>query len=43
MDFLIKKCKICKKLRKFLKDSPRDKLSICGECWDWGNKDKTFK
>jgi len=35
MNFIIKECKICKKQRKFLKGTPRDKKSICGNCWDW--------
>ena len=30
-----KECKKCHKLRKFLSGTPRDKESICGNCWDW--------
>tara|TARA_R100001530_G_scaffold41579_1_gene31792 strand:- start:4682 stop:4840 length:159 start_codon:yes stop_codon:yes gene_type:complete len=30
-----KTCKCCKNPRKFVKDSPRDTNSICGNCWDW--------
>ena len=35
--FVTKKCKKCGLMRKFLKGTPRDKESICGECWDWEN------
>jgi len=37
MIFIKKKCKKCGEIRKFLKDSDRDKAGICGECWDWAN------
>ena len=36
---IIKKiCSECGKMRKFVKDSPRDKEGICGNCWDWGKR-----
>jgi hypothetical protein len=25
--------------RKFVEDTPRDKMSICGNCWDWTEQD----
>lgn len=35
MEFVKKICRVCNKDRKFLKDSDRDKASICGQCWNW--------
>jgi len=35
MIFIQKVCSKCGKLKKFVKDTPRDKESICGDCWDW--------
>lgn len=35
MIFIKKICSKCKILRKYVKDSPRDKENICGNCWDW--------
>lgn len=35
IELVKKKCKKCGNIRKFLKGTPRDKKSICGNCWDW--------
>ena len=35
MILIKKKCGKCGNLRKFLKDTPRDKENTCGDCWDW--------
>ena len=35
MIFLTKICKKCGATKKFLKDTPRDQLEICGDCWNW--------
>ena len=33
---LVKKvCKVCKNMRKYVKDTPRDQFTICGNCWPW--------
>ncbi len=40
MIFVMRKCSMCSKLRKFVEESSRDITGICGECWDWGNKEK---
>ena len=42
-EIIIKKCKICGNMRKFVKDTPRDKQSICGNCWDWENDPQYIK
>lgn len=34
-DLVVKECKVCHNKRKMVKDSLRDKNSICGNCW-WG-------
>jgi hypothetical protein len=33
--FVIKKCKLCGKDRKFRVGAINDKDCICGECFDW--------
>jgi len=38
-----KKCKICGNMRKFCTGTPRDKESICGNCWDWENDPRYIK
>ena len=43
VEITTKTCKKCGQVRKFLKDSPRDKESICGNCWDWDNEPKYVK
>lgn len=30
-----KNCSDCGNHRKFVVNTPRDKQSICGNCWDW--------
>jgi hypothetical protein len=35
-------CKKCGILRKFVKDSLRDKEQICGQCWDWTISDEDY-
>jgi hypothetical protein len=35
MILVIKQCKICGCIRKFVKDTPRDIERVCGNCWDW--------
>lgn len=30
-----KTCSDCSNHRKFVVNTPRDKQSICGNCWDW--------
>lgn len=40
-NFIVKDCVKCKKERKFMVGSERDKNNICGNCWDWLN-DPTF-
>ena len=42
-EFVIKKCKKCGNMRKFLVGTPRDKESICGNCWDWENDPQYIK
>ena len=37
MEFVKKECRVCGKVKKFLKGSERDKLGICGDCWNWEN------
>jgi len=38
MIFVKKECVKCNIVRKFLKDSARDKADICGNCWRWEEK-----
>ena len=38
MIFIKKICEKCGNMRKFVKDTLRDKESICGNCWDWNAK-----
>ncbi len=33
-----KECKKCGNTRRFVINTPRDKQSICGNCWDWFKK-----
>jgi recombinational DNA repair protein (RecF pathway) len=35
MILVIEECDKCNNQRKFVKDSPRHKSKICGNCWDW--------
>jgi len=37
MIFITKMCIRCNLVRKFVKDTQRDKESVCGNCWDWEN------
>lgn len=30
-----KRCQMCLNIRKFQAGTPRDRESICGNCWDW--------
>ena len=39
MILLVKKCRVCGWKRKFSKGTPRDKLGICGNCWNWEKSD----
>jgi hypothetical protein len=39
-ELVIKKCKICKNMRKMVKGSERDKNDICGNCWNWNRPEK---
>lgn len=34
-NFIIKKCWKCGKNKKFLANTPRDSLNVCGDCWNW--------
>ena len=36
MIFIHKQCLKCLKVRKFIRESPRDKMGVCGDCWNWG-------
>jgi len=41
MVYLVEKeCVKCNQKRRFMPDSERDELSICGHCWDWGKEKK---
>lgn len=42
MNFIKKECKKCKQIKKFLQGTERDKLSICGDCWDWNVKNNNL-
>jgi len=42
MDFVVKECSKCHKIRKYVKDSLRDKETICGNCWDWKETDDEY-
>jgi hypothetical protein len=33
--FVFIECRICGKIRKAIKDTPREIEEICGNCWDW--------
>lgn len=33
--FIKKECIRCGRIMKFLTGTPREKESICGECWNW--------
>jgi hypothetical protein len=35
VQFLVKKCRVCGKERKFQQGTDRDLQNICGECWVW--------
>ncbi len=35
MIIIEKVCFVCGNMRKFLKNTPRDIHTICGECWNW--------
>lgn len=37
VELIKKKCFHCGLQRKFVKGTPRDAQSICGNCWDWEN------
>lgn len=43
MELISKKCKICGNKRRFLKGTPRDTQSICGNCWDWDKEPSYVK
>lgn len=34
-EFVKKKCRKCGEVKKFAVGSEREKLEICGDCWDW--------
>jgi len=33
--FIVKTCKVCGNMRKFVPGTPRDTYSVCGNCWPW--------
>lgn len=35
LDFVEKECVKCHKKRRFMKGTPREEQSICGNCWEW--------